>query len=253
MTDPGKRWSAGEAEEILRRAVELQDREGGSDPSYSDTDLERLGAEIGLSPLAVRRAMVELRTERQAKPSQLPDTLDHWFGPRWFVAFRSVPGPRRAVAEIVAKTMQEQLFRVQRNFGNTVVFVSGSAWMEPVRRALEVEKRHYLPLAEVVMVTVTDAIHRPNWVDIRIEVGMPSARRARLQTAALALGLWGAAVPLVAALLVGTPAGLAVMLGGLAFGTGLANHERRRYTQERLGLRANMERLLDYLEHERLS
>lgn len=246
---PPPRWSAAEAEEILRRAIELQSTD--ETPHYSDDDLARLGEEIGVTQLALRQAMMELRAKQLATPSQTPDLLDQVFGPRWFVAYRSVPGPRRAVADVLVKAMQDQLFRVQRNFGNTVVFVSGAGWMEPVRRALEVERRQYLALAEVVMITVTDTLHRSNWVDVRIEAGMPTGRRQRLHSAGLNFGATAGASTLLAMLVTSAPLSWPLLACGLVVGGVLAEHQRRAYALEVAGMRANLERFLDYLEHER--
>lgn len=252
MTLPPPRWSHDEAEEILRRAVELHLEEGASnDGAIDDDDLERLGVEAGVSSVALQRAIAEMRVRKLATPSQAADRLDRWFGPRWFVAVRSVPGPRRDVADVVAKTMQQQLFRVQRNFGNTVVFVSGSAWMEPVRRALGVEPKDYVPRAEVVMITVTNTARRPQWVDVRIEAGTPGSRRQRVQSAAVGLGLSAATSALLAALL--GPLSWPLVLGSLVAGGAHGHTQREAYRQDLRGLRANMERFLDYLEHERVS
>lgn len=252
MTRSPPRWSSAEAEEILRRAIELHLEEGArEETSVDEDDLERLGAEVGVSSVALQRAIAEMRVRKLATPSQADDRLDRWFGPRWFVAFRSVPGPRRAVADVVAKTMQQQLFRVQRNFGNTVVFVSGSAWMEPVRRALGVEPQDYVPRAEVVMVTVTNTDRRPSWVDVRIEAGTPGSRRQRVQAAALGLGLSAATSALLAALL--GPLSWPLVVSSLVAGGALGHTQRQAYLQDLRGLRANMERFLDYLEHERVS
>jgi len=254
MNQKGHRWSAHEAEEILRRAIEIQGRDGSSGEStYSVDDIERMGSEVGVSSPAVRRAMAELQSERLALPSQTPDLLDRWFGPRWFVAHRSVPGPRRAVAEVVVKIMQDQLFRVQRNFGNTVVFVSASAWMEPLRRVLDIEQRYYLPLAEVVMVTVTDALHRPEWVDVRIEVGIPLHRQKRVHNTGVRVGLSMGGTAMAAALVgLNLPLTWVLAAGGLLASVWLARVQWSAYQRELLGLKTNMERLLDYLEHERI-
>jgi len=252
VTRSPPRWSSAEAEAILRRAVELHQEESAHDEStVAQEDLERLGAEVGVSRLALRQAVAEMRIRKLATPSQPIGSLDRWFGPRWFVAYRSVPGPRRAVADVVAKTMQQQLFRVQRNFGNTVVFVSGSAWMEPVRRALGIDPHEHVPRAEVVMVTVTDTHERPSWVDVRIEAGTPGHRRQRVQNAAFGLGLSAATSALLAALF--GPVAWPLVVSSLVAGGALAHTQRQAYLQDLRGLRANMERFLDYLEHERLS
>ena len=79
---PERRLDPREIEAVLRRALELQ--AGGGSPGLAESDLVRLGAEFGVQPWAVRRALAEFGPDRPARPSW----LDRALGPGWVAAER---------------------------------------------------------------------------------------------------------------------------------------------------------------------
>lgn len=110
-----RRYSDKEVEALLARAVELSRPTEGSAPRQSGTslsELERIAAEAGLSPEALRRAAAELDSLRPASPS----------------AFRRVVGAEKLDIDIpLHKAPDEaELGRLLLVLPDLADFVSGS-------------------------------------------------------------------------------------------------------------------------------
>jgi hypothetical protein len=243
-----------QVEEVLRRAIELDQRQREvQTSSFTEEDVTRLGSEIGVSASAVRDALVQVRAESLARPSQRLDTFDRWFGPRWFVATRTVPGPLREVFGVVGSAFQQQLFRVQRNFGETVVWVGGHGLVNGLRQTFDFSGNYYLHPAEVIVSTIMDTPGREGLVDVRLEVGMPSRRRDKIYASLCSLTALGGTSALMAAVVgIGSPAFMPLLAAGGLTGGFFAHLLRREYHREVSWLRINVERLLDFLERERV-
>lgn len=59
---PARRLTGEQMEAVIRRASELQFAAGGGDEGISETELLRIGRELGLEPANLRRALAEVRT-----------------------------------------------------------------------------------------------------------------------------------------------------------------------------------------------
>jgi hypothetical protein len=252
--DDSRTLTTTQVEEVLRRAIELEQRRRElQTTSLTEEDVERLGSEIGVSASAVRTALVQVRAESLARPSQRLDTMDRWFGPRWFVATRTVPGPRKDVAQVIGSAFGQQLFRVQRNFGETVVWVGGHGLVNGLRQTFDFSGNYYLHPAEVIVSTVMASPGRSDQVDVRLEIGLPSRRRDKIQASLFSLTALGGTSALMAALVgAGSPAFLPLLAAGWLTGGVFAHLLRREYQREVTWLRINVERLLDFLERERV-
>jgi hypothetical protein len=59
---PARRLTGEQMEAVIRRATELQFAAGGGEEGVSETELLRIGRELGLDPTNLRRALAEVRT-----------------------------------------------------------------------------------------------------------------------------------------------------------------------------------------------
>lgn len=73
-----ERFTSSQAEQLLRRAAELQARQRGDDgePTLSMADLERLAAEAGISPAFVHKAALVAPTRREVGPMGWSETFE---------------------------------------------------------------------------------------------------------------------------------------------------------------------------------
>jgi hypothetical protein len=249
---PARRLTASELERVLRRAIELQHTVGkDSDATYTVEDAERLAGEIGVSPQAVRTALVQVQHETLVRAEQPPRLLDRVFGPQWVIATRAVPGPADDVARAISTMLQQQLYQVHRNLGPTMVWAPGSHWIDGVRRALDFSQRYRLT-ADVLIVTVTDSLDGRGFVDVRLEAGLANRRGTALRRGAAGTIVFGGGTA-AAAIGVGAASAAFVPLlaAGALLGGALLVRSRRRYLEAVTDLHTVLERFLDFLEHER--
>lgn len=110
---PERRLTPEQMERVIRRAVELQ--AGASDRSaeegITETELVRIGREIGVSPQYIQRALAET-----GAPATTPALAERVFGPGWVRAERTVPGSAEEVAAQLDHYLTER------------------EWLAPVRR-----------------------------------------------------------------------------------------------------------------------
>lgn len=94
---PERRITTEQFEQVIRRAAELQARglESSDAESMSEAEVLRIGREIGISPVHVRRALAETGGA-ETRPATLAERV---FGPGWVSASRAVPGDPDAVRE----------------------------------------------------------------------------------------------------------------------------------------------------------
>jgi hypothetical protein len=105
---PERRITPQQFEQVIRRAAELQARglESPDSEGMSEAEVLRIGREIGISPVHVRRALAE-----SVVGDQRPATLgERVFGPAWVSASRAVPGD----ADGVLARLDEYLVRRER-------------------------------------------------------------------------------------------------------------------------------------------
>jgi hypothetical protein len=249
-----KRLSSAQVEEVLRRAVEIQNRDepSGTDTSFTEQDIERIGGEIGVAPAAIATALVQVRREALMKPAKSPGAVDRFFGPAWIVTTRTVPGPRHEVLQAVGSMLTEQLFRVRRNMGETVVWGASEGMLDDFKRAFDFAKRYHLTPADTVIVTVLDAAHPSGWVDVRLEIGLGELRRSKLRGASMGVVMLATTMAIAAGLGPASVAFWPLLLGGGGMGSLIVNGARRSLHREATRMSDSAERFLDYLERERV-
>jgi hypothetical protein len=255
VNDDKRRLTYDEVDAVLRRAAEIEHAPEAGGREVSAEELERMGAEMGLSPAAVRSALVELRGGALARRDEPPTFIDAAFGPSRLELTRTVPGPLDVVVAHVDSFMREQLFRTKRNFGDRLVWERGEGLFDQLRRGLDFSKRYNLATAREIETSVLPAEFGPvaGAVEVRFAVDMGPERGDRVRgafgggAAVVALSLiLGAVVP---------PPGLFDLIpwaaGGLAGSGALYVRGRNAYREALRRVIDGLERFLDFLERER--
>lgn len=118
---PERRLSPEQFEQVIRRAAELQARglESPDAEAMSEAEVMRIGREIGISPVHVRRALAETGSGEAVAPPGLGERL---FGAAWVSASRAVPGDPESVRAALDEYMvgRERLAPVRRFTDRTV-------------------------------------------------------------------------------------------------------------------------------------
>lgn len=129
--------TADEAAAVFARAAELDLGEGGAgDDGHFDEDaLLEIGAGAGLSPVAIRQAIAELRTGGLAPRPAGPSAT--WLGSPAVLVQRVVEvAPAKAAGE-AERFLREQLFEVQRQQPGRSTWRPCRGWLAMVRRKVD--------------------------------------------------------------------------------------------------------------------
>lgn len=233
---------------VFARAAELDlQQTPGASPVLLDEDaLVEIGAAVGLTPGAVRRAVAEHRAGALVPAVAPPVT---WVGPRLAVVERRVTGDPGAVRRAVERDLERQWFRRVRDNGGRSVWVARNDLQARVAR--RVDLRHRLVLRGVSGVVLTTVAFDGTDVAMRIEAD-PAERRHGLAwavagvttggaTAGFFLGLLFFGIELDPVLLTAVPT------AGLGAGGGIAG-ARRSYVGQLRRLGDDLEGILDRAE-----
>jgi hypothetical protein len=251
MSGPEETLSRREADEVLRRAVELHQRESAqTGDTLALADVRRLAGEIGIPAETVERALVQVRQEALALPSAPPSVVDRWFGPARVVAARTVPGPLSEVAAAIDAWLRAELFRIERNLGDTVVWENPESLIHRARRLFDVGGRMRLGVARRVTVKIEPS--GTGLVHVRLEGDLEPRRTNRVRGAAIGMGAWTAIGSAIAVAVATLPVALVPVAVGAAIGATFAAGSRRTYLRDATATHVALERFLDYLERERV-
>ena len=253
---PPVQLNRSELDRVIRRAVELQFREGTEDEgetALSEDEVLRIGREVGLDASHVRRALGELRAEALV-PALPPDegVLRRFIGSAHVRAERVVPGAADEVEERVVQWLAdvESLHAVRRRAGVSL-WEPAEGFLAQLQRGLKWGGQRY-ELAQAkrielsvqkleegyALVTLTVDL-----TNIRVEQGAGAAGGSAAGGAVVASVLTVTATALPPAAVVACGLGGAVLAGtgGLAIG-------RATFRQQRERVRLAAEGLLDRLE-----
>lgn len=197
-----RRITRNDLEAVIRRALELYAAQSDAEDRLSESEVLRIGAELGLPAALVRQALYEL-PERDEPPS----FVRRVFGPGSVAASRVVPGD----ASATLNRLQDYL--TTREYLQVRRMQPGRLWLEPaddtistVARALSRPSgRWHVARAERVWVSARQL--EEGRVHVRMEVSMDNRRRAYL--------ISGITTGSIVGLVVGAPAAV-VMAAGLA-------------------------------------
>lgn len=249
----GRAISSADLERVIRRASDLQFRAGTADAggALDETEVVRIGEEVGLEPRFVRRALAEVRAESLVpeSPRETPLPARLW-GPGLVRASRVVPGERAEVAARLETHLRERelLKRVRRQPSRSLWEPAGGL-LHTMKRAMDVGGHGY-ELAKARSVELAVEGLEPGWSMVTLTADLRNERAG----AALGWHLAAAAAAVPAAVFLtatGGP-GLPALLGaGLAGGAGFGAATwatATQYAKRRRRVRLALEGLLDRLE-----
>jgi hypothetical protein len=130
---PARRLSSQELEAVIRRAVEIQSAASGApDEGISEGEVIRIGQELGLDPVTVRRAITDVR----GRPPEERGVLAKTMGPGSIRAARTVRRPAAAVGLLVEEYLLKcEYMLVQRRFPDRTRYVRGTGVAAVMGRA----------------------------------------------------------------------------------------------------------------------
>jgi hypothetical protein len=237
-------------EDVLRRAAELEagrtSAASGDEAAHLDEqDVLRLGVEAGLSEVALRHALGELRRGELMVPDQ--GALGVTLGPGQILVSREIPGPAEPVQRAVDRFLREQLMTVRRHHGERVEWERARGLWPGLARSLDFARRYaFGPVTRVETLVVPEG-EAATAVTFRIDIS--EMRRHRFARALLRAG---AAFTLFGLGGVAFFPGFGMndvlaLLGGGAAAGGLFALERRRFEESRALVALAPEKFLDLL------
>jgi hypothetical protein len=130
---PARRLSPQELEAVIRRAVEIQSGAAGTpDEGISEGEVIRIGQELGLDPVTVRRAITDVR----GRPPEERGVLARTMGPGSIRAARTVRRPAAAVGMLVEEYLLKcEYMLVQRRFPDRTRYLRGTGVAAVMGRA----------------------------------------------------------------------------------------------------------------------
>jgi hypothetical protein len=252
VADERDKLTKTQLELVLRRAAELEKTSDGSgDDLVSPEEIERIGAEAGLSQEAIRRALAEVKSGAlvPVTPPAPPTVADRTIGPTRMVVERVVPGNVDDVRRRVERFFKDQLMEVRRNYGDRIVWRRAEGFWPGFMRAFDFGHQYALSQGIELESNVIPA-GEPDRVRIRITIDAAPLRRNRAA---------GATTGVVAgtALAIGSffmfpghlPIELLVAAGGGAAAFGSVVGSRNAYRKDLDRMRDALERFLDDVEH----
>jgi hypothetical protein len=242
---PARRLSTVEVEAVLRRAVELQAREGdervAEAEGMSETELVRIGREIGLSPWHIQQALAET----SARPEQEERWFGRGFGPGDVRVSRLLRLPaERARADLDRYMHERECMVVHRRFTDRVVYVRASGFAADLQRGLSGFNQKYPRIdAPEVEVAIRPADEQSTYVGLRIDL---RGRRTGWASGGLVTGTGtGGALAVFLGLAVAPPAALV----GIPIFLGSIWGSRAAYRRALAEKHEQLESVLDRLEH----
>jgi hypothetical protein len=200
--EPGKGITRRDLELVIRRAAELYTREAESDEQLSEDEVLRIADELGLPQHHVRRALYELPPR---EPGASP--LARWYGPSLVQETRIVAAPPdRTMDRLEEYLVTRELLRLVRRQGGTAAFEPADDAISSVTRAIRRPGRAwYVARSRRVLVDVRPMTSAESHVRIDLDL---ADRRSSALKAAIAGGVL---VGLPVSMLVGVPAGAAIL------------------------------------------
>lgn len=249
----GRSVSSADLERVIRRASDLQFRAGSSEGerALDETEVVRIGEEVGLEPRYVRQALAEIHADSLVpalpKEARLPARL---WGPGLVRASRVVPGDPSAVEAKLELHLRERelLKRIRRQPGRSLWEPAGGL-LSTMKRAMDVGGHGY-QLAKARNVELVVEGLEAGWSLVSL---IADLRNERVETAtgwhigALAVAVSAAVSMSLAglselAVLLGSGASGGVGIGAATWATSIHYAKRRERT------RLVLEGLLDRLE-----
>lgn len=252
MTSNKRALTRRDFDEVMRRAADLAaDEPEVGERGFSEAEVLRIGAEVGLPEHHVRQALSEVRSGRIQRP-QGWRSVRQLFGSGSVWASRVIHRPRAEVRKEVDEFMVAgQLLQAVRRRDDFLQYRPAVDWASRVARAASTHSRqHYVAAARLVDVRLEAVDDGATLVEIHVDPGIIGDYRAGAFAGGGAVGI-GGAVALVFALGAVAPLGLAlgagVALGSLG-SAGVAVLSGRSLARRMAEVRSEVEGVLDGLE-----
>jgi hypothetical protein len=240
--------TSAQLERVIRRAADLQTAREDVPERLDDSEVLRIGSEVGLEPQHVRRALLELRAESLVPPTgkdrELPQKL---WGPGHVQVSRVIPGDVSGVQDELGGYLRSaESLRPVRDRPGLAIWEPASDLASQLKRSLDFGGHGY-ELAKARRIEVAVEQLEPGRSLVSLSADLTNERAEHAAGWVIGLGLVGvgATVALVLAagapILVGLPAVGAGLVGGSA-----AAAKSFRLRRERVELVMNG--LLDRLE-----
>lgn len=233
------------ANEIIRRAAELDARPLTDDTGVDRRALEAAAEEVGISPAAVRHAIAEHEAGALVRPADRSI-----LGPAHALVVRTVRLPVPEARSRVDRWLRGQLLEVQQRRGDEDVWCRRKDLAAKLRRKVDPTKKVRLGGVDAVCASVADVGDGRSIV--RLEADLEFTRRGLLTGVA--------AIPTAAGPVLGGAAALVLaeplfFLGGFPVGAALGGvglyAGRRTLASEREEARRVLELFLDELDRGR--
>lgn len=154
---PSRRLTSQELEAVIRRAVEIQTAAGTPDEGIPEAEVLRIGQELGIDAVTVRRAITDVRGQPVAETGMLAKTM----GPGTIRAARTI----RRNAAATGLLLEEYLLKcefmvVQRRFPDRTRYIRGTGFGAAIGRGMRKFGQSHaamdLPHLEVAVSAIDD-------------------------------------------------------------------------------------------------
>lgn len=246
MTDivpSGPRIDRAALERIVKRAAELQSQEREIGEGLTETELLKLGQDVGIPAPYLRQALMEERT-RSAAPAR--GSVAVWLaGPRSVAAARTIPGTPSAVEAALHHWMtQGELLQVKRRFPDGTSWERQEGAFASLKRSLGLGGRRYV-LARAREVVSRVVALGDNRCYVQLVADLSNSFRDYLAGSGAIGG--GGVVASGMAFMIGVLPPFALIPGLLAIPAAFALARSRRTDVERCHVA--LEQVLDRLQH----
>ncbi|MEX2182452.1 MAG: hypothetical protein WD771_10450 [Gemmatimonadaceae bacterium] len=230
-------------ERVLLRAAELQAASADVPETLTEAELSELAAEVGITPLALRQALLEERM-RVVLPEE-SGALASLAGPATFVANRVLTGtPKEILARMDSDLLREENLKERRRFPDRVVWGPRGGFAGAIRELTRLDGRGF-PLARADEVSAVVVAAEGGRAYVRVEATLHGRRVGAAQSAAAGI-VSGALLAAVAiALSVMTPLAVA---GGAGIAALAIWTSRRNYRRDARFAQLAIEQTLDRIE-----
>jgi hypothetical protein len=233
-------------ERVLARAAQLQGQTADASDhtdALTESQVEELGKEVGLSPQSIRQALAEERARVVAVPEEEEGLATTLIGQSRVGSQRVVRGPAARVLDTLDRWMQrDELLRVVRQRPDLRVWEPGRGLVESLRRAFG-GRDYALFRANQIVATVVPVDDTSCLV--RLEADFGELRRSMINQAVLGTGFGTAATGAAIVMNVMLPVAILPVVGISALSY-IGARRRQKHAVER-GLLA-IEYVLDRLE-----
>ncbi len=244
---PARTLSTQQLEAVIRRAVELEaGTPGRADDGVSETDVVRIGRELGLDAATVRRAIAEVRT----RPPEEHGVLARTMGPGTVSSSREIARSAHDTAARVERYLHDtELMIKQRRFPGRARYVRDSSLGAGMTRVVRELSRGPKPVnLQQVDVAVSPIDDERCLLEVSSDL-----KGARAGHAAGALGVGASLASGLAAFIWATPVADPLMLLGIPILGGAWAGMRAIYGLSVRSTRERLEALLERVEYDELA